>query len=72
VILIQLKILFNLCIHGYVPDNFGIGIVEPVVKDRLGNMGVSDNYRLVTLSPSVSKVFEYCVLHKFEAVFESD
>jgi len=46
VILIQLKILFNLIyIHGFLPDDFGIGIVVPVVKDRLGNMGVSDNYR---------------------------
>jgi len=35
-------------------------------------MGVSDNYRPVTLSPIVSKIFAYCVLHKFEAVFESD
>ena len=35
VILIQLKILFNLiCIHGFVPDDFGIGIVVPVVKDK--------------------------------------
>ena len=58
VILIQLKILFNLiCVHGFVPDDFGIGIVVPVVKDRLGNMGVSDNYRSVTFSPFVSKIF---------------
>ena len=34
-ILIQLKILFNIiCIHGFVPDDFGIGIVVPVVKDK--------------------------------------
>jgi len=55
VILIQLEILYNLiCIHGSVPDDFGIGIVVPVVKDRLGNLCVSDNYRPVTLSPFVS------------------
>jgi len=46
--------------------------VVPVVKDRLGNLCVSDNYRPVTLSPFVSKIFEYCVLHKFEGIFESD
>jgi len=64
VILIQLKILFNLiCVHGFVPDDFGIGIVVPVVKDRLGNMGVSDNYRSITFSPFVSKIFEYCVCY---------
>jgi len=51
---------------------FGIGIVVPVVKDRLGNLCVSDNYRPVTVSPFVSKIFEYCVLHKFKKVFESD
>jgi len=70
VILIQVKILFSLiCIHGFVPDDFGIGIVVPVVKNRLGNLCISDNYRPVTLSPFVSKIFEYCVLHKFEGVF---
>jgi len=54
-----------------VPDDFDIGIVVPVVTDRLGNLCVSDKYRPVTLSPFVSKNYEYCVLHKFEEVFES-
>ena len=32
----------------------------------------ADNYRPITLSPVVSKLFEYCVLHKYEHFLYSD
>ena len=59
-------------LHGYVPDGFGIVIITPVVKDRLGDVCSADNYRPVTLSPVVSKLFDYCVLHKYEHFLYSD
>jgi len=32
-------ILFNIMsVHGVVPDGFGVGIVIPVVKDKLGDI----------------------------------
>jgi len=35
VIFIYLKLLFNMMpVHGYVPDDFGVGVVVPVVKDQ--------------------------------------
>ena len=42
------------------------------MKDRLGDICSTDNYRPVTLSPVLSTVFEYCILHKYESLFISD
>ena len=47
-IIIHLK-LFNICTHGFVPDAFGVGITVPVIKDRLGDITCSSNYRPITL-----------------------
>ena len=33
-VLVHLKLLFNMiCTHGFVPDNFGVGVIVPVLKD---------------------------------------
>ena len=59
--------LFNLCLkHGYVPSEFGRGIVVPLVKDKHGDLSSSDNYRGITISPVLSKVFELCLFNKYE------
>ena len=51
-------------IHGHVPDDFGKGIVIPLVKDKAGDLSDPDNYRGITISPTISKVFEICLLDK--------
>ena len=72
-IIIHLKLLFNLItIYGFVPDAFGKGITVPVIKDRLGDQSCTSNYRPITVSPVISKVFEYCILHKYECLFYTD
>jgi len=59
---------FNLTmIHGYVPNQFGRGISIPLVKDKHGDLNNSNNYRAITISPVISKIFESCVLSKYEA-----
>ena len=66
IIICHLKILFNLIYaHGFVPDDFGKGVTVPVPKDKLGDLTVASNYRPITISPVISKLFEYCVLNKF-------
>jgi len=45
-----------------VPDDFGRGVVIPLLKNIDGNKFTTDNYRGITLSPVVSK------LHVFETV----
>jgi len=72
-VLVHLKLLFNMiCLHGFVSDSFGIGIIIRVVKDRLGDIGSADNYRPITRSLVVFKIFEYCLLHKYEHFLYSD
>ena len=47
--------LFNLIIpHGYVPAQFGSGIIIPLIKDRMGDATKVDNYRAITLSCVIS------------------
>ena len=51
--------MFNLVmIHGYVPDNFGVGIVVPLIKGKHGDICSSENYRAITISSVISKIFE--------------
>ena len=64
-VIVHLKIRFNIiCIQGFVPDAFGQGVTIPVIKDQLGDSSSLSNYRPITLSPVISKIFECCVLHK--------
>jgi len=50
---------------------FGVGVVVPIIKDRLGD--ISDvNYRGVTLSPVTSKLLEYCVTEKYSSYFPNN
>jgi len=66
-IAVHLSNLFNLMLkHGYVPSQLGLSIIVPLVKDKSGDVCSSDNYRGITISPLISKVFEYCLMLKFE------
>jgi len=59
-------LLFNItCTHYFVPDDFGISTVVPLVKDKLGDTDVN-NYSCISLSAVISKVFERCLLNKFQ------
>jgi len=54
--------LFNLMMmHSYVPCEFGRGIIIPLLKDKHGDLSCSDNYRDITVSPFMSKIFELCL-----------
>ena len=72
-VVVHLKLLFTMMLsHSFVPDSFGAGIVIPVVKDKHGDIGSIDNYRPITLSPVISKVFESFLLHKFSSFMSTD
>ena len=65
--------LFSLIIHhGYVPDQFGSGIIIPLIKDRLGDETKLDNYRAITLCCVISKLFEFCVSLKYGNFLQSN
>jgi len=62
-IVIYLKLLFALIMsHGYVPNEFGCGVIVPLAKDKSADLNSSDNYRPITLIPNISKVFENVLL----------
>jgi len=67
-ITVHLLFLFNIMtVHCFVPDDFGVGVIIPIIRDRLGDISDVNNYRRITLSPVVSKLFEYCLLDKYQA-----
>lgn len=67
---IHLKMLFNaILIHNFVPDDFGNGIMFPLVKDMADNINSVDNYRPITLTPIVSTIFEGSLLRMCESCF---
>ena len=62
-LLIHLKNLFKfIMLHRFVPNSFGTGVVIPLIKDKAGNLNGVDNYRPITLSPIISKLFEAVLL----------
>lgn len=73
ILVLLLKVLFSAIIkHGYVPDIFCQGIVIPLVKDKQGNAADVTNYRGITLSSTISKVFEMCLLEMYGNVLYSE
>jgi len=50
--------------YGYVLNSFGTGIVVPLIKDKAGDLSSVENYRPITLSPIISKIFESVLIIK--------
>ena len=64
--ILRLTSLFNLMLkHAFVPKDFRMGHMVPIVKDQQGNRADPNNYRGITISPIMSKVLE----HVFKFVF---
>ena len=58
--------LFNMMLrHSFVPKQFRLGVMIPLIKDHKGSRSDINNYRGITISPIISKVFE----HVLKAVF---
>ena len=62
-LVIHICLLFRgIATHGYVPNDFGAGIIIPLLKDKLGDVNDVGNYRGITLIPIFSKLFELVLL----------
>ena len=56
----RLSSLFNTMLnHSYVPNQFRFGFMVPIIKDHSGNPADVGNYRGITISPAISKLFEH-------------
>ena len=61
-VLIRLTHLFNTMLkHAFVPRQFQIGDLIPILKDQLGNHADTDNYGGITISPQASKILEHAL-----------
>ena len=60
---------FNLCMSvGYVPLSFGMSYTVPILKDKNTVHCKSipvDDFRGISISPTISKVFEHCILDRY-------
>jgi len=55
--------LFNfMSKRSYVPFQFGLDIIVPLVKDKNGDVCSSDNCRGNTINPLMFKVFQQCLM----------
>jgi len=69
----HLKSLFNFILnHSYVPQCFTYGIIIPIIKDKRGDATALSNYRPITISSTISKIFEYFLLNLFSSFLTSD
>src|SRR6218665_2861137 len=63
---VLLSLLFNqMLLHDNVPAKFGLGVIIPVEKGAALENSKSDNYRGITLSSNLSKLFEMCMLELY-------
>src|SRR6476469_6944094 len=52
----------NTILSGYVPNSFGDGVIVPIPKGDKRNNNVVSDFRGITISNIVSKIFEHCLL----------
>jgi hypothetical protein len=63
--------LFNWFVRtGYVPGQFGLSYTVPLLKmnNTCKNVTV-DNFRGISISPVLSKVFEHCIISRYRQFF---
>ncbi len=65
--------LFNLIVStGYTPAGFGYSYTVPIPKQRANVFSKAhtvDDFRGISISPVISKVFEHCILVRFNRYF---
>jgi hypothetical protein len=67
-----LTIIFNcMLIHGVSPDSMIIGTMVPIPKCKTKQLCCSDNYRAITLSSVIGKIFDWLVLIKEQKALNS-
>jgi len=68
------KKLFNLTILcSFVPDGFRYNYIVPIpkIKDYYSKSLICEDFRAIAISPILSKVFEYCILNRYETFLVS-
>ena len=62
-LVVHLCLLFrSIILHAFVSNNFDLGLVIPLIKDKTGNPNCLSNYRGITLIAVISKLFKGVLL----------
>jgi len=70
---VHLSLLFNSIIHHcFVPSEFCMDIIHPLLKNKHGDATDINMYRGITISPVTSKVFESVLLFLYDNFLTSD
>jgi len=75
IISVILSKLFQLImLTQYVPSGFKLSYIVPIpkVKDTLSTALKCDNFRGIAISPILSKVFEHCILERYQSFLYSN
>ena len=72
---VLLSKLFNIIVKfGYVPSGFGLSYAVPLPKNNYITVSKSlsvDDFRCISISAVLSKVFEKCILDRYQRFFET-
>ena len=66
------KILQAFLIHSHVSLHLLLAILVPIIKDKLGNISSSKNYRSIAISSLILKIFDWIVILLFGETFGLD
>ena len=56
----------GLLVHGVLPDSMLSVVLVPVIKDKVGKINSSDNYRPIALASVLSKILEIVLLDRIK------
>ena len=62
----------SLLIHGHISPVVLVSTIVPLVKDKLGDVNSSNNYRSIALSNLILKVFDWVVILAFDENLRTD
>ena len=59
-------------IHGHISSIIMVSTVIPLIKDKLGDISSSNNYRSIALSSLILKIFDWIILLLHGAKLSTD
>ena len=69
---IMLSFLFtSILAHGYIPKNFMLSSLVPLVKNKSGDLRTKDNYRPIAMNSVLSKIFEIILFNRYSDIFST-
>ena len=69
---VLLSLLFQCMLsHGIIPEDMGFGTITPIIKTKHQSYNDSNNYRAITLSSILGKLFDNIILTQNSSVLST-